>query len=384
MTRRFPIVEISLAAAAFVLLVTIAVQRENLKAQAAYDTFSTFDYRSGGYRAWFDLLDCLGRKPERFERYPVFLDGSVATLIAADPLPFTDGGSVSEANAAALARWVRDGGRLVLIGQGALSDALAKELAPPDVAVQAPRKGAVPILAPSFAAAGVRRIAAAGSSRFAPAKGVEVLLADERGSIVVRKRAGKGELIAVADQQPFTNSHIASLDNARLATALATVRPGGSLAFDESLHGYLISEHWWQLVPGPFLVAIGFTLAAVALGAIGAAVRLGPPILPRKRREATSSEYIDALAALFERAGASGHAITTAYISTRRAIARSLGFPDEIPDAELAAHLGTGRLRGAFSELASLANTPAPAPAALVRGVALAQSIRKDVGSGGR
>ena len=122
MTRRFPLAELLIAAAAFGLLVAISVQREARKSEAAFDTFSTYDYRSGGYRAWYELLERLGWSTPAIERYPVFLDDSVATLIAADPLPFTGGGTVSEANAVALARWVRGGGRLNLLGHGPLSE----------------------------------------------------------------------------------------------------------------------------------------------------------------------------------------------------------------------------------------------------------------------
>jgi hypothetical protein len=388
MKRRFPVVEIAIAAVAFALLVAISVQREARRNEAAYDTFSTYDYRSGGYRAWYELLERIGRAPQRFERYPVFLDRSVATLIAADPLPFTDAPmEISEANAAALARWVREGGRLVLIGQGPLSEALAKELSQPELS-EAAQAGAkhppAPQIAPVLAAAGVGSVAPPGARRFRAARGFEVVLSDRRGIIVSRTGAGRGELIVVADEQMLSNAHIGSADHARLAAALAARPGGGAVAFDETLHGYLIAEHWWELVPRAFLVAVAIALAAVALAGIGAAIRLGPPALPRTRREATSGEYIDALAALFERAGAAGHAVTAAYISTRRAIARKFGLSDEVADEELAAHLGTAQMRGAFSELASLAKAPSATPAALVRGVRLAQTLRKDLGSGSR
>jgi hypothetical protein len=367
---------------AFAVLVAIGFERDSRKKEIAYDTFSAFDARSGGYEAWYELLEREGVAPLRFERYPAFLDDSIGTFIAANPLAFLQTETMSEANAAALARWVRAGGRVIVLGSGPLSDALGKQIALPGVALKAQKTK--PFVDDSLKRLRVKTLHSASPIRFERAKGYHTLLADKSGPIVVRKSEGKGEVIAVADEQMFTNAGIAAADNARLAYALALPRNGRAVAFDESIHGHLIPEHWWQLVPRPFLVAVALTLAAVALAAIGSAVRLGPPLVPRARREVTSSEYIDALAALFERARAPQRAVHDAYVSTRRAVARKLGLADDTPDAVLAAALPHERTRADFAELARLASEGSLKDAALVHGVALAFDVRKDVGRGGR
>jgi hypothetical protein len=379
--RRLPWIEILLVLGAFAIMIAIGYERDAQKHETEYDTYSTLDTRSGGYSAWYEMLERERRAPQRFERHDAFLEGSIGTLIAADPLPFAGGVSVSEANAAALVKWVRAGGRLVVIGTGPLADAIQKDVKLPGLEKALKAK---PVIAPELKRWGVRKLEPQTISRFEKAKGYDVLFGDARGAIVVRRHLDNGQVIAVADRFIFTNKFIGHADHARLAYALALSPRGAAVAFDESLHGYLVAEHWWQLVPRSFLIAVGLTLAAVALAAIGAAIRLGPPIVPRKRREATSSEYIDALAALFERARAAQRSMLDAYISTRRAVARRLGMADETPDGVLAAALPDPQTRAKFAELARLASEKGLKEPALIRGAALAYDIRKDVGRGGR
>jgi hypothetical protein len=372
--RRFPIVELLLAVAAAAVFVAINYQNESRKKEIAFDTYSSYDTRSGGYAAWFELMQRLGASPERFEQYPAFLDDGVATLIVSNPLPFPEPVAVSDASAAALVRWMRDGGRLVLLGSGAVSEALEKSLAQPAEA----GKPVAPFVAPELAAAGVAHIRPPGSARFRAGGGYATLAADKDGAIVLRRAVGRGELIAVSDERIFSNAAIGTADHARLAALLARPPRPGALAFDEALHGHLAPERWSDIVPRSFLVALGFTLGAVALAAVGAAIRLGPPIDPPARRAATSSEYLDALAALFEGARASQHAATAAYVSTRRALARRFGLSDDVPDELLSERLGSQQQRGALRELAMLAGEPSLRDPALVRAVSLAYEIRKE------
>jgi hypothetical protein len=378
--RRFPILEILLAVAAASLFIAVNYQNESRKKAIAYDTYSTYDTRNGGYAAWFDLMQRLGAAPERFEEYPAFLDAGVATLVVSNPLPFPRPVAVSDASAAALVRWMRDGGRLVLLGSGgAVSEALESSLAQP----QAAKGKGVPFVAPAYAAAGIKNVKAPGDDRFRSGNGYHTVLADAHGAIVVQRTVGRGELVAVSDELMLANGWIGRGDNARLAALLARTPRAGALAFDEALHGHLAPEHWWEIVPRAFLVALGFTLGAVALAAIGAAIRLGPPIEPPAGRAATSREYIDALGALLQGARASQHAATTAYVSTRRAVARRFGLADDVPDRLLRERLGTPALQAAFGELATLAGEPALRDASLVRAVSLAYEIRKDVARAG-
>lgn len=219
------------------------------------DTFAATDYRSGGYAAWYELLRREGVAVERFERRPAYLDANIDTLIAATPLTPLGAGVRGPADRAALARWVRAGGRLIALGAGGL---------------------ALP---------GGRRDA---SSR----------------------PFGSGEIVSIRDPHPFDNALLTRGDNARRAYALAKPRrPGGVVAFDEALHGAIVDRAWWQAIDVPARVALGGVALAVVLALGGSALRLGPPVTLRAAREPASDEFVAAVASLYERTRARRAAI---------------------------------------------------------------------------
>src|ERR1700730_18908705 len=83
--RPFPVVEAAVAAFAVVLLAVAAYLTGNqVDAQRGkYDSMSTYDAASGGYRAWYALLQQEGVRVERFERRPAVLDASVDVYVSA-------------------------------------------------------------------------------------------------------------------------------------------------------------------------------------------------------------------------------------------------------------------------------------------------------------
>jgi len=385
--RRLPLLETTIALAAFVVLVVLSVARENGQPGAQGDTFSSFDTRSGGYRAWYELLAREGITVERFERRPAFLEGSVATLISAEPLEFvleTSGApGLTPADAEALERWTRGGGRLVLLGNGDLSSLIAGDVRLAHW-VREVRTVRLAFVSPSLRAFGVERLGAAGSRRLLLNGRVQPLVADRHGALVVRVPYGKGEVIQVADQSIFTNATIATPDRARLAFALAAMQPlrTGTIAFDESRHGYFVPEHWWAVMPAPLMWSLALTCLAVAIAVIGGAIRLGPALSPPTRREPTSSEYIDALAELYARAHATRKAIGDAYASARLAATRALDLASDAADREIGARLPEPA-NAEFAELGSLARGGAADSATLVRSVTLAYRIRREMERGG-
>jgi hypothetical protein len=211
------------------------------------DTFSSSDYRSGGYAAWYELLNREGVAVERFEHRSADLDGSIDTLIAATPL----GGAVDARGPAdrdALARWVRSGGRLIALGE---------------------RR--------PFAGRGPRRTG-------------------------LSTPYGRGQVVVIADPHPFDNALIARADNARIAYVLVKPRhAGGIVAFDEGLHGALVDRRWWDVIDVPQRVALGGIALAVLAALAGSMLRLGPAVTLRVAREPASDEFIAAVAALYER-----------------------------------------------------------------------------------
>jgi hypothetical protein len=212
------------------------------------DTFASTDYRSGGYAAWYELLQREGVAVERFEHRPADLSADIDTLIAAAPLVPASESARGPADVDALARWVRGGGRLIALGQ------------------RRPLAGEGPRLA------------------------------------ALRTPYGRGEIVTIADPHPFDNAQIARFGNARLAYALAKPRrPGGIVAFDEALHGAIVDRRWWDVIGTPQRVALGGIALAVLVAIAGSMLRLGPAVTLRAAREPASDEFVAAVAALYAR-----------------------------------------------------------------------------------
>ena len=324
--RRAPRLEIGILVLALGILAFAAVEQQQAAQRAivAIDSYSTHDTTSGGYAAWFEMLQLEAARVQRFELRPVFLDRSIHTLVWADPLPFDPRQVVpTENDVQALEAWVRAGGRLVYLGHddGAASQGILK--LPHSTAGL---DGEQPYVAPQLAAAGVRRYPAETVLRWARDKRPRsTLLGDAHGPLVVSYRYGKGEVVAAIDEPSFTNAKIARPDRARLAYALVRPQSGETIAFNESVHGFVTPDHWWSVVPRPFAIAIWSALAVLLLAFGGAALRLGPPVLPPSR-DPNSAAFLDALAALFERGRAARKALQDATNSTKRALREGAGF----------------------------------------------------------
>jgi hypothetical protein len=220
------------------------------------DTFASTDYRSGGYAAWYELLEREGVAVDRFVSRPANLDSSIDTLIAAYPVAAGSENARAPADRAALAQWVRDGGRLIALGN---RDPLA--------------------------GSGPRPLA-------------------------LHKPYGRGEIVSVLDPRIFDNALLTRDDNARRAFLLARPRQaGGVVAFDEALHGTIVDRNWWQVIDVPQRVALGGIALAVLIALAGSALRLGPAVIMRAAREPASDEFVAAVAALYERSHARRAAI---------------------------------------------------------------------------
>ena len=126
-------------------------------------------------------------------------------------------------------------------------------------------------------------------------------------------------------------------------------------------------------------VAVGALLLAFA----GAAIRLGPPLVPQPRTDRSTSDFIDALAALMERANAVRATLASAKDSTTHAVARALGLRDDAATSEILARVEE-RTRAPYRELVQIAGNGYPDEPNLVRGVALAQRLRQEYSRHGR
>lgn len=375
--RALPRRETTLLVIAVALLVIVGVVFERMAIPAErVDSFSTYDAATGGYRAAYDMLGRIGISVERFERRPSFLDASIATLVYVDPLPFDPTQiAPTKADLAALEAWVRGGGKLLYIGY---DDAAAKAgyLHLPATIARAKRAHATTI-APTLQRVGVARIESTATHRFR-AKRARVLVDDGRGTLVVTYSFGRGRVTAVVDRTLFTNAGIATGDRARLVAGLVRDARGGTVAFDEVPHGYVAVEHWWNVVPRAFAFAVIFGCLVLFVAFAGAAIRLGPPVVPVVRDDRTSADFIDALAALYERKAAALETLRDVMHGTTAALARRLGTDVRADADDVARALRSDRARVDFAELRALAANARATERDLVRGLALAHDLRKD------
>jgi len=223
-----------------------------------------------------------------------------------------------------------------------------------------------------------------GSLRWRLAKThARTLFDDGRGAVAIAYPFGRGSVTAIVDERLLDNASLASADRARFAVALLAPSHG-TIWFDEAAHGYLVPEHWWSIVPRPFVVATIVATIVLAIACIGAAVRFGPAVVPPRSDDRTSADFIDALATLLQRGKAPEKALSDAVRSTSRTLARSLGLSNDPPPDQIAARLGDQERRADFETMLALANERKPTAQAFVRALALAQRLRKDAVTHGR
>jgi hypothetical protein len=347
------------------------------------DTYASTAYDATGYRAWSALLEREGIATERFVLRPIELDAHLDTLISAQPPAVAaDPQARTAADVGALAAWVRGGGRLVYAGRFPnLGDAERRLLK-------------LPIVMPDVGGAGapsgpltdrVTRLRGLGADRMLLVEHAgSALLSDRNGDIVVRYPLGRGSVIAVSDPQLFANANIARADNARLAYLVGRPQHGGTVAFDDGVHGSLVDRPWYRALPIPVRVGLGIGAVALLFALVGSALSGVPPMRLDAPREPGSEEFIDALAALYERTGARAAVRAILVRDALAAAARRAGLADETPPDVVVARLADrGADTATLRRLAAARDTPVATDAALLASAQLAYLVRKDLTHGG-
>jgi hypothetical protein len=385
--RGVPMRDLILLMLALGVLVTFNVLRteEQPEPSSLLDSYSTFDAGSGGYRAWYELLQREHVAVDQFQQRPAFLDHSASTLVWAEPIAFDPRQTQNtKDDITALERWVKAGGRFIYLGHDETAAKAGVLKLPATSSAGSPRALSI---ASALRATGIRRVALTTHLRWKlPTKlAATALIADASGPLAVTYRYGAGTIVALVDEAAFDNAHIAQTDNARLALALTGASVGaGTVAFDETAHGYLIPEHWWQIVPRRLLVGVLLALGAFGIALFGSAIRLGPPIVPPRRDDASSAEFVDSLAALFERGHAIQKSLDDIVRSTLRVVAGAFGLPAEAQPQEIEARIERPDLRSDFQTVVAAHMTRRVDERMLLTTAAAAQRLRKEYSSHGR
>jgi hypothetical protein len=317
---------------------------------------SSYAYGRYGASAYATLLERSGHQVVRVRDRPGDLDLDPRLTVV---LLYPD--VVDSADAAALARFLRRGGRLVVADEQ--PGRWLRAVVPDPPTWRGAALGVTRALAPLPETAGVRTLAAGVSGRFAGAGSAVPAVGDATSVLAAVGRVGAGRAVLLADASPLLNSRLAERDDA--AFGLDVAGAGRPVAFVESVHGYGRASGWGAL-PGRFrggLVLLGLAGAALALAR---GRRLGPAQPAGRALAPARSEYAEGLAGALLRAREPAGAIAPV---VREARSRLLVAPGSGDDELLAAGLRAGLSEDEARAIASGATTRAGALAA-ARGLA--------------
>jgi hypothetical protein len=204
-----------------------------------------------------------------------------------------DAGRLDEEESESLERFVRSGGRLVVVGTDPGFAVPDRVTAGRELAVYGP-------WFPDPGFAGIDTITAPGGDVWSEPGGLVPLYGDDRYTLVGMAALGNGRLFAISDPATLSNRGLGATDNAALAVAV--VGPPGRVEFAEHVHGYGPLSGLGGL-PVRWQWAVGGLAAAAALFMVARSRRLGPPLRAARDLPPPRVRYVDALAAGLMRTG---------------------------------------------------------------------------------
>lgn len=353
--------DLAIVIVALVLIALLAVLKSS-QHTAAQSEPSTYDTGASGYAALYDLLSREGSRVERFELPISELARGTGTLVIAGK------GALSAAAPSPgalefLDRWIRGGGRLVVLDDSPGSDARRALGLPGSKQLRTQQHQASTGCAFADALRGMR-IAGTFASGYAPACSVKRASLFTAGHLAagIAYTRGRGMVVVVTTPSVFDNLHLSQASNARSAYALLG---GGPAAFDERVHGYAAGRTFWEVLPQPMRIALAIAIVAIVLAVIGANLPFAPSYEAQGPDERDSSAYIASLARMLERGGAA-----------REAIARIASRCDQV----LSNRTGDERARMLLRELRTLEATPRPGTQDVLHAGRIFARVRKEYG----
>ncbi|MEW6531163.1 MAG: DUF4350 domain-containing protein [Thermodesulfobacteriota bacterium] len=281
---------------------------------------STYSVEPTGCKALYMVLDQLGLPVKRLRRSLSELRRYEGVLVVIQPRRV----KYSERETARLKEWVRNGNRLIIIegfppvrSEKGVDAELMKRLPAPkpdDGKVALARsfglrlkrgtsqgRRTIPLTDAAFPY--VRHISASAVSRWQETpSGWKNLAADEDGPLILSKRLGRGQVVAISDPSFLGNRHVSEEQNLKLALALMLQDPRpAAILFDEYHHGYIQPETIWHYVVTSSFAWIWLQLA-IGLGLFfysrraQYAGRFRTMAAPAGR---STLEYVDSMAGIF-------------------------------------------------------------------------------------
>ena len=248
---------------------------------------SAYGTASDGLAAYADLLERSGHEVTRLRRTVGPADLPVgATAVVADPT------RLSEAEGAALGRFVVDGGRVLV--SGASSASLVEAFTGRPAHFDAVEGGArVQVWVPTTFTGSALTLEGDRGGRWSDYGSLLPLAGADGRATLLTATVGRGRLLALADTAPLLNANLDRADNASLGLALAG--PGRPVVFVESVHGF--ESGGLGAVPSGWKWAAAGLAVALLLGLWAAGTRLGPPEPTVRVLRPPRADYVDAVAA---------------------------------------------------------------------------------------
>jgi uncharacterized protein DUF4350 len=308
--------------ALFVVLNVVVLLVSTLAPEPGGETGSAYATQPRGAAAYAELLRGDGHRVS-YLREP--LDD--ARLDPAQTVVVLDAPRLEDGERAALARFVRAGGRLVAGGAHAGAGVVPD---PPRWIPTGPRVARPSLPVPETRA--VRSVASAGEGAFAD-PGATLPVLGSASALLAIAEAGSGRALLLADASPLQNLLLAHADNAALALALAgpSQRP---VAFVESVHGFG-AKTGLAALPGRWRVALLVAMLAGLLWMGSRARRLGPAEEGAAEPPPARREHVEALALALRRAGEPAVALEPVQAAARAQVVRRASLGPAAADADV-------------------------------------------------
>lgn len=311
--------KVLIVAALVLLLLTAASLLVLRPAQRRIGYASSYSTASDGSKAAYLLLQESGYDVRRSADGPAALpaDPRGYVLVLADPFV-----SPSREERAALAAFVRNGGRV--LATGFASSALLPEDDSQPGAPQYDWKS-YPALAPSPITLGAREIRMHPYVRWGDKYPTHVpLFGDGEGPVVVTYPYGRGDVVWWSDSTPLTNAGLREASDLELFLNSLGPRDRVHVLWDEYYHGERAGM-WSHLraTPTPWallqLALVGFFILLTF------SRRNGPVRMPFVEPRLSPLEFVDTVGSLYHKARAHSAAVAIAYKRFRYLLARQAG-----------------------------------------------------------
>ncbi len=316
-----------------------------------------------GLKALHEFLSRNRLEVARFEKRYEHLPEDAGVLIVAEPLQRP----IDDEEHDALREWIQNGGTAVVVVSGkwptrGMSGVTFEYLGVND---SGPATGTATNRteppAPETADVGSLRLSSATRLVNESEWTQTTEFADNAGACVVSWPLGDGTVVAVSDAVGPQNGELEGSDTALLFLNIAashTSRTRPRVLFDEYHQGYGREDgdsapSLWSAIGAPLRAAFWIGLALLGVAIVAANRRFGRPLAFARSGARPSTEYVDSMADLYRRAGASGIAVELLYRPFARDLAHRVDAPTDATPADIArlAEARLGLPRAALQDL---------------------------------